>query len=77
MIVSLVRSNKEEKVGFVKTQNRICVTLSRAKIGMYVIGNLEMLAKQSGEFFLKYGIVVPTQQQSLTGIKRHFSMSIY
>ena len=48
IIVSLVRSNKDDKVGFVKTQNRICVTLSRAKLGMYVIGNLEMLVKNSG-----------------------------
>lgn len=48
IIVSLVRSNQRGELGFVKTQNRICVTLSRAKFGMYVLGNFEMLSKGSG-----------------------------
>ena len=39
VIVSLVRSNKERKVGFLKTTNRINVLLSRAQHGMYLIGN--------------------------------------
>ncbi|KAF2463801.1 P-loop containing nucleoside triphosphate hydrolase protein [Lindgomyces ingoldianus] len=39
VIVSLVRSNKERKCGFLKTINRINVLLSRAKHGMYIIGN--------------------------------------
>ncbi|KAH9881756.1 hypothetical protein J1614_000927 [Plenodomus biglobosus] len=39
IIVSLVRSNKERKVGFLKTTNRINVLLSRAQHGMYLIGN--------------------------------------
>ena len=43
VIVSLVRSNNEEKIGFLKIENRICVSLSRAKKGMYVIGNFSML----------------------------------
>ena len=30
IILSLVRSNKEGKIGFVKTYNRICVAISRA-----------------------------------------------
>ena len=41
IIVSLVRSNKEKKVGFLKTTNRINVLLSRAQHGMYLIGNSE------------------------------------
>lgn len=41
VIVSLVRSNKEKKVGFLKTTNRINVLLSRAQHGMYLIGNAE------------------------------------
>jgi hypothetical protein len=41
VIVSLVRSNKEKKVGFLKTTNRINVLLSRAQHGMYLIGNTE------------------------------------
>jgi hypothetical protein len=41
VIVSLVRSNKERKVGFLRTTNRINVLLSRAQHGMYLIGNAE------------------------------------
>ena len=31
IIRSLVRSNDENRIGFLKTDNRICVALSRAK----------------------------------------------
>lgn len=41
VILSLVRSNKERKVGFLKTTNRINVLLSRAQHGMYLIGNTD------------------------------------
>jgi len=39
IIVSLVRSNDNCKVGFLRTENRINVLLSRAQHGMYLIGN--------------------------------------
>ncbi|KAI9784988.1 MAG: hypothetical protein M1839_001184 [Geoglossum umbratile] len=39
IVVSLVRSNSEQKCGFLKTSNRINVLLSRARHGMYIIGN--------------------------------------
>jgi AAA domain/Zinc finger C-x8-C-x5-C-x3-H type (and similar) len=39
IIISLVRSNKLKKAGFLRTTNRINVLLSRAQHGMYVIGN--------------------------------------
>ena len=45
IIVSLVRSNKERKVGFLKTTNRINVLLSRAQHGMYLIGNTDTYSK--------------------------------
>ncbi|KAJ6003313.1 hypothetical protein N7451_005860 [Penicillium sp. IBT 35674x] len=41
IIVSLVRSNSKRKVGFLRTENRINVLLSRAQHGMYLIGNTE------------------------------------
>ncbi|KAF2832889.1 hypothetical protein CC86DRAFT_414596 [Ophiobolus disseminans] len=41
VIVSLVRSNNQQNVGFLKTSNRINVLLSRAKHGMYLIGNAD------------------------------------
>ncbi|PYH49757.1 uncharacterized protein BP01DRAFT_331171 [Aspergillus saccharolyticus JOP 1030-1] len=39
VIVSLVRSNKFRNCGFLKSPNRINVLLSRAKHGMYLIGD--------------------------------------
>lgn len=49
IIVSLVRSNQQKKLGFVKIENRICVALSRARKGMYVFGNFDFIyqSKQS------------------------------
>ena len=43
ILLSLVRSNSDGKIGFLEIENRICVSLSRAKEGFYVIGNFEML----------------------------------
>ena len=43
----MVRSNPEAQCGFVNVANRICVSLSRARNGLYVIGNLNMLASKS------------------------------
>ena len=39
--ISLVRSNKDETIGFISDVNRACVALSRAKKGFYCIGNFE------------------------------------
>ncbi|GAB7354884.1 hypothetical protein MBLNU459_g5523t2 [Dothideomycetes sp. NU459] len=39
VIVSLVRSNKQNNPGFLRTPNRINVLLSRAQHGMYILGN--------------------------------------
>ncbi|CAH1269007.1 ZNFX1 [Branchiostoma lanceolatum] len=47
ILLSLVRSNEEDIAGFLKVDNRVCVALSRAKMGFYAIGNLTMLAKAS------------------------------
>ncbi|KAH6668504.1 AAA domain-containing protein [Halenospora varia] len=41
IVVSLVRSNNERKCGFLKTSYRINVLLTRARHGMYIIGNSE------------------------------------
>ncbi|KAL9618549.1 MAG: hypothetical protein Q9160_006733 [Pyrenula sp. 1 TL-2023] len=41
VVISLVRSNKERKCGFLRTSNRINVLLSRAQHGMYLIGDAE------------------------------------
>jgi len=39
VVISLVRSNEEGRCGFLKTSNRINVLLSRARHGMYIVGN--------------------------------------
>ncbi|KAI9709048.1 MAG: hypothetical protein M1820_003494 [Bogoriella megaspora] len=39
VIISLCRSNPQNACGFLRTPNRINVLLSRAKHGMYIIGN--------------------------------------
>ena len=43
ILLSLVRSNSDGDIGFLKIENRVCVSLSRAKQGFYVIGNFAML----------------------------------
>ena len=42
ILLSLVRS---KRLGFVKDENRICVALSRAKQGLYCIGNFTLFTK--------------------------------
>uniref|UniRef100_A0A8C2DH90 Zinc finger, NFX1-type containing 1 n=1 Tax=Cyprinus carpio TaxID=7962 RepID=A0A8C2DH90_CYPCA len=44
IILSLVRSNLQRRVGFLNISNRVCVALSRAKMGLYCIGNMDMLS---------------------------------
>nr|XP_053646669.1 NFX1-type zinc finger-containing protein 1-like [Cherax quadricarinatus] len=52
ILLSLVRSNKEGKVGFLRTDNRVCVALSRAKHGLYIAGNMDQL-KESSDLWKK------------------------
>ena len=44
IILSLVRNNDCKSVGFLRTSNRVCVALSRAKHGLFILGNIEMLS---------------------------------
>ncbi|XP_070575227.1 NFX1-type zinc finger-containing protein 1-like [Ptychodera flava] len=43
ILLSLVRSNEQGKIGFLNIENRVCVALSRAKMGFYCIGNFKLL----------------------------------
>lgn len=45
IILSLVRSNEDGNIGFLSIENRVCVALSRAKTGFFMIGNMDCLAK--------------------------------
>jgi helicase required for RNAi-mediated heterochromatin assembly 1 len=47
VLLSLVRSNWNGNIGFLKNQNRVCVAMSRAKRGFYMFGNGELLATEN------------------------------
>jgi helicase required for RNAi-mediated heterochromatin assembly 1 len=47
ILLSLVRSNKSNEIGFMSFENRVSVLLSRAKIGFYICGNLQCFANSS------------------------------
>lgn len=42
-----MRSNENANIGFLKIENRVCVALSRARKGMYIMGNMENLVQSS------------------------------
>ncbi|KZF23074.1 hypothetical protein L228DRAFT_253258 [Xylona heveae TC161] len=48
VLLSLVRSNAGQSIGFVGVENRICVALSRARRGFYMFGNAKALCHGSG-----------------------------
>lgn len=47
VILSLVRSHEDGKIGFVSNIHRVCVALSRAKFGLYLFGNSRALMSGS------------------------------
>ena len=49
IILSLVRSNAEKKIGFLKIHNRICVALSRARCGPFCHWEYESISRSRRE----------------------------
>jgi helicase required for RNAi-mediated heterochromatin assembly 1 len=47
VLLSLVRSNKSNGIGFLTADNRVCVAISRARRGLYMFGNSETLEQFS------------------------------
>lgn len=47
VILSLVRSNDNNQIGFLGVDNRVCVALSRAQCGFYLFGNGMLMYKNS------------------------------
>ncbi|KAI4470915.1 dna2/nam7 helicase family [Holotrichia oblita] len=47
ILLSLVRNNADGKIGFLSLENRVCVALSRAREGMYIMGNMDLLCANS------------------------------
>eukprot|EP00898_Chlorokybus_atmophyticus_P005655 jgi/Chlat1/6090/Chrsp40S05670 len=50
IIISLVRNNRNGRIGFLKSANRINVLLSRAMHGMYIFGNTTTLTQHKQSF---------------------------
>ncbi|KAM9302608.1 NFX1-type zinc finger-containing protein 1-like [Morus bassanus] len=48
VLLSLVRSNLEGRIGFLGDRHRVCVAFSRARKGFYCIGDLEGIARGAG-----------------------------
>ena len=65
VLLSLVRSNAERNIGFLNSSNRICVSLSRAKMGFYIIGNFSMLRGRDDTMWPK--ILIDMEQKQCVG----------
>ena len=52
IILSLVRSNNENNIGFLKNSNRVCVALSRARQGLFIFGNAECLVNSGAKLWV-------------------------
>nr|XP_042717233.1 NFX1-type zinc finger-containing protein 1-like [Chrysemys picta bellii] len=66
VLLSLVRSNREGRIGFLQDKNRLCVALSRARKGFYCIGNLAGIAAGSNSQLWK-DILRLLKRKKLTG----------
>lgn len=58
ILLSLVRSNNTQSCGFLANRNRVVVSLSRARRGLYVFGNVLNLIVRKGEGANVWGPVV-------------------
>lgn len=62
ILLSLVRS---DSIGFLKIANRVCVALSRARKGFYIIGNATLLKEQDPNLWEK--IITDMREQGTLG----------
>ncbi|KAG1652736.1 NFX1-type zinc finger-containing protein 1 [Nymphon striatum] len=80
ILLTLVRSNKNKSIGFLKIENRVCVALSRAKIGFYCFGNFDLFCQISP---LWKGIIETLKESSFYGeelplyCQHHFAKFIH
>lgn len=57
VLISLVRSNDQLKLGFVGERNRLIVAMSRARCGVYIFGNDQLMQEKSKEWKLVPGVI--------------------
>lgn len=62
ILLSLVRSNSTNAVGFLSQNNRIAVVLSRAQFGFFIIGNMDCFAKTKNSW--RTVVEILTEQNS-------------
>ncbi|CAO1311919.1 unnamed protein product [Diamesa hyperborea] len=62
ILLSLVRSNNTNAIGFLSQNNRIAVVLSRAQFGFFIIGNMDCFAKTKNSW--RTVVEILTEQNS-------------
>ncbi|CAB3999613.1 partial [Paramuricea clavata] len=67
ILISLVRSNEKNKIGFLNKMNRRCVAQSRAKCGMYFVGNHNTLRGAKNSCWLAF--IDSMKEQNCVGDK--------
>jgi len=67
IILSLVRSNPAGQIGFLKTSNRVCVALSRAKHGLYIFGNSTCLVGGKNKLELWVNVINYLKEKDYLG----------
>jgi hypothetical protein len=65
ILLSLVRSNDNCKLGHLGDPQRICVLLSRAKEGFYAIGNFQMLYDRGNNLWMK--VITKVKEKGILG----------
>jgi len=62
VVLSLVRSNSNNSIGFLGVENRVCVALSRAQCGFYMFGNGKLLWDSGSKLWRKVLTIVAGQK---------------
>jgi helicase required for RNAi-mediated heterochromatin assembly 1 len=73
IVLSLVRNNFINDVGFLKVANRVCVALSRARQGFFMFGNVKLLEEAGGDEWKQVVAILrgqgPVETQIVTGTR--------
>lgn len=64
VILSLVRSNDKNQIGFLGVDNRVCVALSRAQCGFYLFGNGGLMYRNSKTWERVIGIIAGNENKA-------------